>query len=360
MKKADIVIGANAGDEGKGTVVARLSKNSDNVLNVLTNGGSQRGHTVVTAGGSHRFQHFGSGTLFGASTYISTCFVLNPMQFKKEWDQLAVKPTVFRDPGCIWTTPYDMMANAIEEEARKSHGSCRMGIWNTMTRSRKSHIPFDAFVSAGREFMASRLMAVRTYYEARMEIPAGWRDVWNSPGMMEHYMEDCEFVVRNTIVASAGSHRLSEFDSYIFENGQGLMIGDNHRDDRERTPSMTGRDVPLLVMGQMGLLGKDVDKTTHYVTRPYLTRHGDGRLEGETSRKSLSVRVNECPANPYNDAQGEFRYGKLDIGRLKDRIDADGGIGKKVIELTHCDEMDRTEEFLRIFENVEPTSSPVI
>lgn len=360
MKKADIVIGANAGDEGKGTVVARLSKNSDNVLNILTNGGSQRGHTVVTAGGSHRFQHFGSGSLSGAATYISAYFILNPMQFRKEWDQLALKPTVYRDPGCIWTTPYDMMANAIEEEMRGAHGSCRMGIWNTITRSSRAHMPFDTFVSAGREFMASMLLAVRTYYEAGMEIPDSWRDVWNSPGMMEHYMDDCEFVIRNTVVASAGSSALSEFDSYIFENGQGLMIGDNHRDDRERTPSPTGREVPLLVMSQMGLLRKDVVKTTHYVTRPYLTRHGDGRLEGETSRRNLSMKVGEDPANPYNDAQGEFRFGRLDIGRLKERIDADGGIGKKVVELTHCDEMDRTEEFLRIFENVELTSSPVI
>lgn len=46
--KARIVIGANYGDEGKGTVVARYSKNSYNVLNVLTNGGSQRGHSILT------------------------------------------------------------------------------------------------------------------------------------------------------------------------------------------------------------------------------------------------------------------------------------------------------------------------
>ena len=42
---ADIVIGANLGDEGKGSVVASLTKATDGeVLNVLTNGGSQRAH----------------------------------------------------------------------------------------------------------------------------------------------------------------------------------------------------------------------------------------------------------------------------------------------------------------------------
>ena len=42
MKTARIVIGGNNGDEGKGTVVAKYTKGRQNVLNVLTNGGSQR------------------------------------------------------------------------------------------------------------------------------------------------------------------------------------------------------------------------------------------------------------------------------------------------------------------------------
>ena len=53
--KARIIIGANYGDEGKGTVVAKYSKQSDNCLNILTNGGSQRGHTIVTEYGSTTF-----------------------------------------------------------------------------------------------------------------------------------------------------------------------------------------------------------------------------------------------------------------------------------------------------------------
>ena len=42
------IIGANYGDEGKGTVTAHYAKQATgSVLNVLTNGGPQRGHTVV-------------------------------------------------------------------------------------------------------------------------------------------------------------------------------------------------------------------------------------------------------------------------------------------------------------------------
>ena len=45
------VIGAGAGDCGKGTITAQIAANSSNVLNVLTNGGAQRGHTVVFENG---------------------------------------------------------------------------------------------------------------------------------------------------------------------------------------------------------------------------------------------------------------------------------------------------------------------
>jgi adenylosuccinate synthase len=44
---ARIIIGSNYGDEGKGTVVATYTKQLSNVLNVLTNGGAQRGHSIL-------------------------------------------------------------------------------------------------------------------------------------------------------------------------------------------------------------------------------------------------------------------------------------------------------------------------
>ena len=45
-------------------------------------------------------------------------------------------PDVFVDPRCRWTTPYDMLINQIVEECRdqQRHGSCGMGIWETIKR----------------------------------------------------------------------------------------------------------------------------------------------------------------------------------------------------------------------------------
>ena len=81
-----IVIGAQYGDEGKGRTVdyfTRECKNGDMAV-VLTNGGAQRGHTVVKGDKRHIFHHFGSGTMNCADTIISEIFQVNPMVFSTE------------------------------------------------------------------------------------------------------------------------------------------------------------------------------------------------------------------------------------------------------------------------------------
>ena len=97
-----VVVGANFGDEGKGLMTDcfchQSSVKGEKCLVVLHNGGAQRGHTVVTPeGGRHVFHHFGSGTFVGADTYLSEDFILNPMVFRQEWEELktlGVSPKV--------------------------------------------------------------------------------------------------------------------------------------------------------------------------------------------------------------------------------------------------------------------------
>lgn len=89
MKDIKIVIGANFGDEGKGKLTDYYTKNADNCIVVCSNGGAQRGHTVLKSDGTrHVFHHFGSGTLNGADTYLPEDFILNPLVFREEWEEL--------------------------------------------------------------------------------------------------------------------------------------------------------------------------------------------------------------------------------------------------------------------------------
>nr|WP_279048354.1 adenylosuccinate synthetase [Bifidobacterium catenulatum] len=66
MTDVKIVVGANFGDEGKGLMADyfchQAVSQGKKCLNVLTNGGAQRGHTVVyTDRKRHVFKHFSSG-----------------------------------------------------------------------------------------------------------------------------------------------------------------------------------------------------------------------------------------------------------------------------------------------------------
>ena len=350
--KARIVIGANYGDEGKGTVVANYTKNSENILNVLTNGGAQRGHSILTKDGNITNQHFGSGTYFGADSYYSRFFILNPMQFVKEYDMLIVKPkNIYRDSSCMWSTPYDSIVNLIEQQRKGNHASCCMGIWNTIKRYRDlSNIPtFDDFVN---NYKISFLSKVKAYYDRIIDIPEKWKDIWNSLQLQLHFMNDCKQMQELTTVCDLSSLLYNEL---IFENGQGLLLCDTGKDTYDTTPSQTGIIDSLILLKDL-----DVDDiTAHYVTRPYLTRHGDGFIN-ELNRNDISSTILEDRTNHYNEFQGNFRYGKLNISDLKDRIINDCQGIKFELELTHCDEMDRVDEFTNIFDKVNIYDNPLI
>jgi len=358
MRKARIIVGANYGDEGKGTVVARYTKESEgDVLCVLTNGGAQRGHSIMTDSGSITYQHFGSGTYYGADSYYSSYFILNPLQFVKEYDSLLVKPkNIYRDPRCRWTTPYDMMANHIQEEILKRHASCCMGIWNTIKRFRKSTfaVSFDTFMRYDLPRKELYLKKVKTYYEGELDL-GGWKDVWNSPGIVSHFLEDC--YIMNDLTTCIRLSKMKH-DNLIFEGGQGLLLGDCGINDPSRTPSVTGIQYACNLLEYF----PDISISAHYVTRPYLTRHGDGYLDEEIGRKIISEGIQEDRCNHYNPGQGEFRYGKLDVMKLSERIKEDnqGRISDLYLEVTHCDEMDRLAEFKKEFDKVNTYDSPYI
>ena len=360
----DVIIGSNLGDEGKGTIVANCVKNyTGSTLNVLTNGGAQRAHSILTKDGSFTFQHFGSGTYHGAESYFSKFFIINPMQFVKEYTELTDRSInlvnkVYRHPFCMWSTPYDMMANQIKEDMRKKkkHGSCGMGIWETVNRYKKTlTIAFDDFISFNHQQKVFYLSSIKSYFERDLEMTDEWSSIWNDPGIVEHFINDCDFVNRATTILV----KPEGFDNIIFENGQGLMLTDTGRDIAGTTPSCTGSDDAIILANEWGI--KDEDILLHYVTRPYMTRHGAGFLDDECRRSIISGGVNEDRTNHFNKFQDDFRFGILNINKLAQRIDNDNIKNiKKIIEVTHCDEMDREQEFKKVFDNVNFIGTPLV
>lgn len=334
MPEVKIIVGANFGDEGKGMLTdyycAKALESNHTPLVVLSNGGAQRGHTVeLSSGIRHVFHHFGSGTLRGASTFCAEQFILNPIIFADEWAELyrlGVFPVIYIHSGCRWSTPWDMMFNQIVELSReKRHGSCGCGIWETVQRSKKSFMPFPSFLSLKKETQIKYLQKIRDEYygqrckeEGIQKIPEDYQESWFSPKLIDNFLNDCYFMGQTAHFGN--SDTINRFEYIVIENGQGLLLSDGLQEiyGDNLTPSITGsRSSQYILQG----LSSPARVEICYVSRTYMTRHGNGRFETEQN-KNLIVR-SEDETNHPNEWQGELRYGELIEENLRKRVQND-------------------------------------
>jgi len=351
MKTADVVIGANFGDEGKGLMTDYHAAKSDSVV-VRFNGGAQAGHTVVTPDGKrHVFSHIGSGSFAGADTFLSRYFVCNPLLFRKEWDVLSPKgsvPQIHIDAAAIVTTPYDMMINQIAEDLRGNsrHGSCGMGFGETIERCQHAALALsyaDLIDAAGlraklikirKEWLPQRLAAL-----GFAGLPEKWRERVSSDGILDKFIDDTAFFLQTTKAASATFLRETA-KHIVFEGAQGLMLDQTRGIFPHVTRSNTGLKNVLPLAREAGIGQLDVT----YATRAYLTRHGAGPLENE--EKDPPAQGIKDDTNVLNDWQGNLRYALLEVETLAtfirdDLSDAGGDITiNPGLAVTCIDQMD--------------------
>lgn len=328
MKNVKIVIGANFGDEGKGLMTDYFCSQApptEGVLNVRFNGGAQAGHTVVTPDGRrHIFGHLGAGSFLpNVATYLSSDFIINPILFRREYEKLqsiGVVPMVYVHPACLLTFPQDMMINQFIEKRRGEdrHGSCGVGIFETILRSKKdSEITMDTLSAlSGKHFQVDI-----SYYNAeRIEKLFGIgldnkeKELLVNQNIRAHFNQDIKFFMDHVTITD--ERIFKRFDYVVFEGAQGLMLDQNNKEYFPYlTPSNTG------VQNVKPYLTDSMDVEVIYVTRPYLTRHGAGLLPNECSMEMTGAKPDLT--NHVNEWQGEFRYGKLNITDLMARCEND-------------------------------------
>lgn len=359
MKTAKIIIGANFGDEGKGLMTDYFAneakKQNKSCLVVCHNGGSQKGHTVVSPSGlRHVFHHFGSGNFVGADTYLASEYIVNPIIFNKELLELQRKDTVTRcyiDKDCRLTTPFDMMINQIVEEYRGSdkHGSCGLGIFETIMRSGEPYgfsvYEFACMSNRSKwivlEDIAQHYVPYRLKQLGVENIPTKWVEILsNKNAIIENFINDFSSMMRNITIVD--NKIIDDYDYVIFEGAQGLLLDQNNTEYMPHlTPSNTGIKNPLDIIGK-----RECNIEACYVSRTYMTRHGAGRFDTECKKSDINEKIIDLTnvPNPYQDS---IRYGILDLNDLKDRIKSDLNSRniKKSIAITHYNEysVDRNE-----------------
>lgn len=323
MPDVKFVIGANYGDEGKGLVSANLAANAqergESCLTVLYNGGAQRGHTVEYEGFHHVFHHFAAGTAFDSDTFFHEDFLINPMTFVQEYDRIIAN--CYISTGCRVVTPFDMMANQLIEQGRDvRHGSCGMGIFETIKRYQNSvqtKYKYGFLNVAGDAELYDYISEVQIYYESKGirfdNIPG-----LDIKGLKEHWIKD--FNTMRDVTRPMHDRDIVDFfnkyDTVIFEGGQGLALDmENIADFPHLTPSNTGckKMIPFIIE----TLGEGVPVELYYVTRSYLTRHGNGPMPvGRLDYRMIEQDMTNQP-NPW---QGTLRLAGFTSKSIADML----------------------------------------
>lgn len=343
--RAVIVIGSSYGDEGKGLAASEAARRCGGpCLNILINGGAQRGHTVeLPDGRRHIFHHFGSATLERAASLADSDFIVNPMVFIQELQELReqfpeLRPRLLVSEHCRVTSVFDMMVNQILEDARgnRRHGSCGLGIYETRRRYEQTDwaLDFGALSRLTQEEYIRYCRRIAEEYiprrlgEERILLPEEWKPLLGSEGMILHSWEDMRAMAVGTERYQDWKTAAAPFETLIFEAGQGLALDEFNLAARPHlTPSRTTSFVSASRIAQ---LGEPIDTEVIYVTRTYLTRHGAGPLPTECPMSCISpdiVDLTNMP-NPY---QQTIRYGAFDAGEVLARIQSDREVTRKLL-----------------------------
>lgn len=85
---ADVVVGLQFGDEGKGKVTHQLVRNGNYTHVVRFNGGCNAGHTIYHNGKKFVTHHIPAGVFYGIKSIIGPGCVVNPKKLKQEINTL--------------------------------------------------------------------------------------------------------------------------------------------------------------------------------------------------------------------------------------------------------------------------------
>lgn len=130
---ANIVVGTQWGDEGKGKIIDIIASRADVV--VRSQGGNNAGHTVVNDGQTYKLHLIPSGILYkNTACLIGAGVVLDPKEFLSEIDDLSSRGISFDnlkiDPRAHVVMPWHITLDGLSEKFRGNSdiGTTKRGI----------------------------------------------------------------------------------------------------------------------------------------------------------------------------------------------------------------------------------------
>ncbi len=313
--KAQIILGAQFGDEGKGITTDYLVSKANNPIVVRFSGGQQVGHTVQVNGFTHIHSNFGSGTLRGVPTYYSEHTSIYPTTIARELKILkknGITPKLILHPLTLITTPWDVIANR-RDDKNLEHGSCGLGIGKTQKRN-ETGFKLYAIDLLDEETLLKKTESIRKNYYG-FDNPSTQNELFEVLDFIEAVME-IEWVVEDYSF-------LMDYDELVFEGSQGILLDKDFGVFPNVTHANTTSKNAHEILDKIGV-GFD-EREIFYVTRAYSTRHGSGDFKEEP----IVLKNNEIETNVFNEFQKDFKvaplnYNFINRGLRYDNIFSDG------------------------------------
>lgn len=351
VEKVYSVLGLSFGDEGKGVVVDRLcSLHPSDTIVVRHSGGHQVGHTVRIDDIIHEFHHFGSGALRDIPTYWDKECTVSPYHFIIERDVLllkGIKPTLFVNSLCPITTPFDIAHNRCYNNQLGVQQSTGAGFTSTLDRHK--FIPLFVKDLYYPTILKAKLTEIENWYEKFCAITDDldyWRvelDLIKKSNKFT-FEEQCEYCA-NHIITTNNSSFIDAYKTVIFEGNQGILLDSQHGIQPYVTHGKTTN---------YNLKNFDVkDVHTHYVTRCYSTRHGEGDML--SVQYDFDLINNQDESNHYNEHQGNFRTAPLNLDLIKYAIcsnESDYMSKHRILNVTCLDHFDNIDTIPYLDNNI--------
>ncbi|REC59063.1 adenylosuccinate synthetase [Chryseobacterium pennae] len=326
MKKVQIVIGLGFGDEGKGITTDFLAQQNPESVVIRFSGGQQAAHTVMIDDRKHVHSSFASGALRGLPSYFTEHCTIHPIFLLNEREELKAKNgniELHIHPLAKVTTPFDVWQNRTNSK-NLEHGTCGKGVGATMKRNESPYKLFAIDLIAPMEMLVEKLKSIAYYY-----------------GFMEEEQINEQIVPFLEIIEQIDwkiddYSYLNSFENLIFEGSQGILLDMDHGVFPNVTYAHTTSKNAYEICKKLDI--EDIEM--YYVTRSYVTRHGNGWMSNE---KELTLKNNEEETCTFNKYQRELRFGRLDYKLLNYALKLDGAYinsTKKNLVITCLDQID--------------------
>lgn len=334
-----LVLGLGFGDEGKGSVVDWLARQSAAPpLIVRWNGGPQAAHHVVTDDGRvHCFAQFGSGSFVdGARTHLGPEMAVDLYALHVEAAVLAtvgVPGALARlsiDPRAVLVTPWHAIVNQVREvlRGRGRHGTTGRGVFEAkLGRARITAGELDEPDIAARLDRLRRELAATAHalIAADAAPPAVARELAaraDDRDLLDVYLD----AVRALAAAGVAISRdVPRADEILLEGAQGALLDRDHGFFPHVTPSWVTRGAAERALRDLQLAGP---LECWGVLRAYHTRHGEGPFPSEDP--ALRAQLPE-PHNPDTGAAGAMRIGWFDAVLARWALDFAGPVDRLVV-----------------------------